>query len=87
MMARGITAEELDSSDYASVVWAVADDAVLPQQDMEFPYATIGELGLTIKTVRGREIVTEAQRGGRKRRREDPAKGAGEMPEATDAPT
>ena len=46
MIARGITAEELDSSDYASVVWAVADDAVLPQQDMEFPYATIGELGL-----------------------------------------
>lgn len=87
MIARGITAEELDSADYASVVWAIADSAVMPQQDVEFPYATISELGLTIKTVRGREVVTEAQRGGRKRRREDPAMGAGEMPAATDAPT
>ena len=57
------------------------------QQDVEFPYATIGELGLTIKTVRGREIVTEARRDGRKRRREDLDKAAGETPEATDAPT
>ena len=35
----------------------------MPPQDVEFPYATISELGLTIKTVRGREAVTEAQRG------------------------
>ena len=66
------------------------DDAVIPavtQQDAEFPYATIGELGLAIKAVRGREIVTEARRGGRKRRREDPDTPAGATPEATDAPT
>ena len=28
--------------------------------DAEFPYATIGELGLGIETVRGREFVTES---------------------------
>jgi hypothetical protein len=58
MIARGITAEELDSPEYATIAWTVADNAVIPavtQQDAEFPYATIGELGLAIKTVRGRE--------------------------------
>ena len=90
MIARGIPAEELHSSEYASVVWAVADNAIMPeavQQDAEFPYATLGELGLTIKTVRGREIVTEARHGGRKRRRDDPDMAVDEIPEATDAPT
>ena len=87
MMARGITAEELDSTDYADVVWTVANSAVMPQKEMEFPYAAISELGLTIKTVRGREVVTEARHGGRKRRREDPAGCVDGIPEATDAPT
>ena len=89
MLARGTTVEELDSPEYATVVWTIADDAMAQgavQQDAEFPYATIGELGLGIETVRGREIVTEARRGGRKRRHGDSAMAADEISVASDAP-
>ena len=90
MLARGITVEELDSPEYATVVWTIADDAMAQgavQQDAEFPYATIGELGLGIETVRGREIVAEARRGGRKRRHGDSAIAADEISVASDALT
>ena len=89
-LARGITAEELDSPEYATVVWTVADGAMAQggvRPDAEFPYATIGELGLRIETVRGREIVTEARRGRRKRRHGDSAMAADEISVASDAPT
>ena len=89
MLARGITVKELDSPEYAEV-WTVADDAMAQgpvRPDAEYPYATIGELGLGIETVRGREIVTEARRGGRKRRHGDSAMAADEISVASDAPT
>ena len=87
MLRRGITADELDSDAYATVEWAMADDVVMPGVDMDFPYATIDELSLRITTMRGRKVVTEKRRGGRKRRHGESAMAADEMPEADDAPT
>ena len=63
------------------VVWTLASDIMrlgAAQQDVEFPYATIDELGLRIETIRGRETVTVARRGGRKRRHGESAIAADE---------
>ena len=79
MLARGITAAELDSPGYAAAVWTIADDAAMPRADVDFPYAAAGELGLRITAMRGREVVAEIRRGGRKRRHGDSAMAADEV--------
>ena len=65
----GITAAELDSPGYAAAVWTIADDAAMPRADVDFPYAAVGELGLRITVMRGREVVAEIRRRGRGRKR------------------
>ena len=91
MLAKGLAAtDELDSPEYATMVWTMADDAVLAgaaQQDVDFPHATIDELGLQIATTCGRSSVTETRRSGQKRRHGESATAADEAPAANDAPT
>ena len=89
MLARGVPAEALDSRDYATVVWTIADgvmEAGTVQRDADFPYATLEELGLCAKVERARVVVREANTRGRKRERGEP-RALTRRTEATDAPT
>ena len=70
MMARGVPAEALDSREYAAATWTMAEGVMgagTIQRDEDFPYATVGELGLCVQAERARTVVREARTSGRKR--------------------
>ena len=90
MLERGVPAEALDSREYATAAWTIAEGVMAAgtiQRDEDFPYATVSELGLCIQVERARAVVHEARTRGRKRARDNPSARSRRAPAATDAPT